>query len=391
MLLRGQERNLRWYDQQTYQLYEQQDWPALIELGKEALRQDHDFFYLRMRLAWAFYQQNRHRLAVRQYYKALKFSSLDPVALEMLYYNLLYSGQQREAWLIRSRWPDENPAAFLQFRSVQFEAGMRNSRQNHPVGRMEFGNAGFSHQLGPHLLLQHQYQFLRQHYIDEELVEIPSQGQGPSRTYIHRSETTVDQQEYRLGASYQLRRGWSVHGAFHPLWYTDTLGNHAEQAVAFAISKEWPLLSLTGGIGFADLGGQYFQEYQVEMTLYPLGNTFLYYRAAGMVKDGYETASLENTYWLSQHLGFRLFENTWLEGQYGFGKAANFYEGMASLVYNLPDPIEQRYGAGLQYWLDGRHLFYLYYFQEHKIFAVESSPYRQYTILGGIRFSLGPY
>jgi hypothetical protein len=387
--LSAQEHTFQWYNEKTYQLYEQQQWSTLIEVGREALRRNYDYFYLRMRLGWAFYQQRRYRMAARQYYRALGFNSHDPIALEMLHYSLLYGGRPQEAWLIRRQWPNAGPSPFLQIRSVQGEAGIRSTQQDLPVRQLEFFNGGFSHQLGAHLLLQHQYQFLRQHFQHEEVIMMPPQGHRPPHSFLRRTETTIDQHEYLLGAIYQFRNGWVLHGAYHPIWYTDTLGAFHERAFSLALSKDWSLLRLTGGLGFADISGQAFRQYQLRATFYPLGNTHLYYRAAGILKDGYEPATFENRHWVSQQLGFRLFKNAWLEGLFSFGQAANFFEEQAAIVYNLPDPIEQRYGGSFQYWIEGRHLFYVYLLQEHKIFAEENLPFRQFTVLAGLQFNFG--
>lgn len=388
--LSAQECNFQWYDYKSYQLYEAQRWDELIDLGKQALRRDYDYFYLRMRLGRAYYQQKRYRRAAHQYYKALGFSNRDPDALRMLSYSLLYGGQVQEAWLIRRRWPGESPP-FFQIQTIGGEAGVRTTREELPIRQLELANAGFSHQLGGHLSLQYRYFFLRQHFQNEEIIIRPPHGGGPPRPFLQRSETTIDQHEYRIGADFQFRRGWKLYGAYHPLWYTDTLGTFNEQVFAFGISKDWPLLQLAGHLGFLDLTAQSFRQYQLQATVYPLGNTHLYYRAAATLKDGYEPAPFENNHWFSQQLGFRLFDNAWLEGQYAFGRTATFFEGPATLVYNLPDPIEQRFGGSFQYWINGRHLLYIYVLQENKIYAAENVPYRQFTVLGGLRLTFGSF
>ncbi len=89
---------------ESYRLYLAQEWDSLISLGKHALKQDVDFYYLRMRMGIARYDQKKYRQAGIHFRKALEFNQDDPVALEYLYYAYLFSGQIEQAKLLRKEF-----------------------------------------------------------------------------------------------------------------------------------------------------------------------------------------------------------------------------------------------------------------------------------------------
>ena len=67
-------------DSATYAQYLERDWPALIRNGRKALGQGVDYYYLRMRMGIAFYEQKNYRTASGHFRKALEFNNGDPVA-----------------------------------------------------------------------------------------------------------------------------------------------------------------------------------------------------------------------------------------------------------------------------------------------------------------------
>ena len=83
------------YNSETYRLYLEEEWDSLIILGKAALNQDMDYYYLRMRLGIAFYQKKNYRVAANHFTRALEMNQGDPAALEYLYYARLMAGQSQ--------------------------------------------------------------------------------------------------------------------------------------------------------------------------------------------------------------------------------------------------------------------------------------------------------
>ena len=89
---------------ETYRFYEEQKWDSLIHLGKEALNQEIDYYYLRMRIGIACYNKKNYRKADDHFRVALEFNQEDPVALEYLYYSMLFAGQVERSGLVRKKF-----------------------------------------------------------------------------------------------------------------------------------------------------------------------------------------------------------------------------------------------------------------------------------------------
>ncbi len=66
---------------ETYRLYMTEQWDSVLVLGKTALKQDVDFYYLRIRMGIALYNQKNYRQASGHFTRALELNLADPVAL----------------------------------------------------------------------------------------------------------------------------------------------------------------------------------------------------------------------------------------------------------------------------------------------------------------------
>lgn len=84
-------------DSLTYSAYINKNYKELFEIGEKAIKQDIDYFYLRMRLGIAHFQQYQYRLAAKHFEQALQFNSSDSLAIEYLYYSHKYSNDDLSA------------------------------------------------------------------------------------------------------------------------------------------------------------------------------------------------------------------------------------------------------------------------------------------------------
>jgi hypothetical protein len=69
---------------ETFRLYSHGQWDSLILVGKEALHENIDYFYLRFRMGVAYYNTNRYYTAIQHLEKARKFNSTDETTLQYL-------------------------------------------------------------------------------------------------------------------------------------------------------------------------------------------------------------------------------------------------------------------------------------------------------------------
>jgi len=101
----AQDTTLQNIDTKTYKLYTQKDWHHLIKLSKHALNNNIDYYYLRMRLGIAYYEQHRYNLAYKQFKKAKQFDNND-LLNEYLYYSYLFGGNYAEAETLSENFND---------------------------------------------------------------------------------------------------------------------------------------------------------------------------------------------------------------------------------------------------------------------------------------------
>ena len=73
-------------DTTTYQSYLHKDWKSVIKVGNQALQQNIDYYFLRMRLGIAYYERKNFRKSIIHFTKAMQMSPDEVVATEYLYF-----------------------------------------------------------------------------------------------------------------------------------------------------------------------------------------------------------------------------------------------------------------------------------------------------------------
>ncbi len=94
-------------DIQTYRLFTEQKWDSLLLTGNKALREGVDFYYLRVRMGIACFEQGKYFPAVRHLKTARGQNPSDSYVNYYLYYSLRYTNQSEEAELILAALPPE--------------------------------------------------------------------------------------------------------------------------------------------------------------------------------------------------------------------------------------------------------------------------------------------
>lgn len=89
-------------DMLTYRYYQEKKWDSVIVIGKQALRQEIDYYYLRVRLGIAYFEKTDYFPASTHLKKAMQFNSGDPVVAGYLYRAYVYTNRQEEADLLRA-------------------------------------------------------------------------------------------------------------------------------------------------------------------------------------------------------------------------------------------------------------------------------------------------
>jgi hypothetical protein len=99
--------DFRTVDELTYRLYTEQKWDSVIVIGKKALRQDIDYYYLRVRMGVSYFEKQEYFPAITHLKKARNFNSGDPFVTDYLYRSYLNSNQNQEAELLKAKMPQD--------------------------------------------------------------------------------------------------------------------------------------------------------------------------------------------------------------------------------------------------------------------------------------------
>jgi hypothetical protein len=93
-------------DELTYRYFLEKKWDSVILIGKQALHVEIDYYYLRVRMGLAYYEQKEYIPAATHLVKARQFDPKDPVIADYLYYAYLFTNRMEEARLLQASLPE---------------------------------------------------------------------------------------------------------------------------------------------------------------------------------------------------------------------------------------------------------------------------------------------
>ena len=245
-------------DIETYRLFVEQKWDSVILVGKSAIREKIDYFYLRLRVGISYYELKKYIQAIEHLQKAHEFNSTDPVAMEYLYGSYIWSGRDQEARALA----DKMPAVLkekLQPRSntlnnIHLEGGYTFSSNDPGVknpslmgqdsiygeedryGDHYYINLDLSLNLTPRIILTLAYnylnfskqKFIQYGYYQDHLDSTTNYWWGYLNHYSwdklarsYRKSYTINQHEGYIGSTFQLPGGFRLMPALH-LIYTSS-------------------------------------------------------------------------------------------------------------------------------------------------------------------------
>jgi len=244
--------DFRSVDELTYRFYTEQKWDSVIMVGKKALKQDIDYYYLRVRMGISYYEKQEYFPAITHLKKARNFNSGDPFVTDYLYRSYLHSNQDQEAQLLKATMPKdthETPGSKSGFvEQIHFEGGYTLSSDRSPdnlsdlmgadsiygeqdlYGNSFYSNLGLKLRISKRVGLSLAYNYLnfsKTKYIQygRNEVQLDTIIDNPlSRDYfysyrwkIHDTafRYNVSQQEGHAGASIALPYGIKANAAIH--------------------------------------------------------------------------------------------------------------------------------------------------------------------------------
>jgi tetratricopeptide (TPR) repeat protein len=357
-------------DSITYHYYEAEQWPALVNAGRQSLKQGHDYAYLRMRLGIAYYMLGQYRLAAHHFEQALDFDSRNANALLLLQNSYRWGGMESSAANLTKRFPTKphhySKQNFLKEVSVfsgkafsgiatdikdldlmepgqnyaemnangdifYFNAGLKISPARHFVWYLGFTGLQLrKHQLILHRFadtISHQY-ILRQHqlYLSLPFVAGNNWEISPAAAIIAVNQNPVVLMYDTLLGRLRLDTVQS------------RLNNYVVSIKAY---RHFPRVGTGASLSYANLNDNKQVQAGFYFDLFPFGNQSLYTNSALYLVQ--ESRDFRPHF--KQSLGFMVSPRLWLQMAYTAGevKNMNFENGM--IVYNSTATLKSRLSA----------------------------------------------
>ena len=352
-------------DTSTFRAYLDSDWDKIIEVGTTAIDNGIDYYYLRLRIAYAYYMKGRYHKAIPQYKKLLEFSTNDPTALEYLFYCYRYTARDADAEKLAGKFTpalknylgkeDRKPLTGLGINTTygtgsdpSLKDDVSQSAPQNLEGSQILPNSymnfkfGISHGIQRNLILNHSANLLSK---DEYAFAVVN-----STPYISESQT-IRQFSYHLSADVTPVEGLTLSPVFSfinyriPIFYDYGAGSgknrsvysydsHSELVVGVKAEKNLGVftLSLAGSRSNLNLSKQ--NTAAASLTILPLGNLNLYLTANGYLHGQKQKDAAIQQFMHSYTLGFKIAKHLWLEGYSTFGEFSNLYDPFSELTYN---------------------------------------------------------
>ena len=370
------QKDFTFYNNETYKLYTEAKWNALIPLAKESIKQGHDFYFMRMRLGIAYYEKKNYTLALRQFKKALEFDEGSSDAISYSYYCLHYLGREKEA--IKYFNVLDKKSQF--FNSIYLEPGIKISNNKASVRNSKYFFVGMNHDIGKNIALFHGYQRLG---ADFATTITNGGGFGPgggssTMEYIY----TVIQNEYYAKLNFLLAKGFFISPAYHIQGVSTTGFSGSNNVFSIQLVKWLGNIKLYGGYYTSEINAKRQQQLEGGLVYYPMGNTNFYLQAQA---TNHEENAENNMIWMGK-AGVKLFSKTWLNLSYTKGDMLNYSESNGYLLYNQLDLIKYKWGGSINQYL-GKHLLYLGYIHESKEEYTTQIPFAHNVLTLGLNLT----
>ncbi|MBN2639147.1 MAG: hypothetical protein JXR65_08680 [Bacteroidales bacterium] len=365
-------------DTAMYRAYLNKDWNKIIKMGKLGLNNGIDYYYLRLRMGYAYFMKKQYRMAIPYYQAALRFSSKDATAMEFLYYSYLYGDRFNDAEKLTQRFTPalkeyveirgKNALTEISFFPTFGTGASDNLKET--VNLMESEttdgsqilpnsfsnyNLNISHKAGSNVVLNHSLNLLSK---DEYAIAIVDR-----TPYLSESQV-VKQFSYRIAVDITSTSGFTLSPALTyinyrvPVYYEygAGLGNnrtvysynaHNEIGISLKATKQaGPVsIALSGSYSNLNLSNQITGA--ASITYYPFGNLNLYTNATGYYHLQSQKSSSINQIIQSYKLGLKLTNNLWIEGFGILGDFSNLIDPFSGITYNSLEIYHSIYGVNV--------------------------------------------
>jgi|GEM_PF-1910163 len=366
-------------DQSTYQAYLNGDWDKVIQIGTQAIEEGTDYFYLRLRIGYAYFMKTQYRRAIEHYQEALTLNEGDESAMEYLYYSYLYAGRAADARCLVSRFPESlkeklKLKAFIIFKSVGANITSASGTDDEKVAELEETTPldvegfqsitkswvnyqfGLSHQIGNHVLLSHAIDVLNKDVYSFNVAN----GEG-----VLSDKRTIKQRNYHISANLTFWEGITFAPQISIVNYSVPVVTTKVNPVGKVISEEKSsqsrnetTLGARAGVEYGLFRGIFavassdFQDAKQNLiaagvSFYPYANLDLYYNMTFFMNRQKQNGESESQLIHKHEVGYKINEHVWLEANAMFGDFTNLYDPFTEISYNTPERYKSILGVNV--------------------------------------------
>jgi hypothetical protein len=426
-LVHGQETDSNWNpEKKTYELYTQKNWKELIFWSKKAIKEGHDYFYMRMRLGIALYETHHYHQALIHFRKAYEFNSKDSHLLQYLYYANLFAGRKKAALDISREFPSGLYQKIISWQIPKFKIatiGLQTVFSDLETGedliseipREQYGsqlflnnftkfNLGFNHSISRRFSMFYQYSFLienrfffyqnnsTEYYLPEQKL-YESQIYLSGNIYLGSNFNLYVSANYLPGSTPEIYSGRGQTSFYVPGYrYNDFSGN-------LAVFKDFSYFSIGLSATWSYLQLNNYTQEGIFIQFYPLGNLNLYLTGSFQLKQKSVNGQFStNGSFYEYKIGFKIFKHLWLNLEGTSGDLLYASTQLASMVYNNPNCVNNSLGGTFLIDLNNNNLWLklsYYYFdissqfysEDHLPTDVNTTHYNIHSIFGGLSWT----
>lgn len=347
------ELNSKWVNDSTYALYKSKNWKALELLGSKALHQHIDFYYLRMRLGIACYEQQKYRVALFHFENAERYNSMNELTNEYLYYSYLFSGRYNEGERISSHFSDTlrtitHTRKLSPVNLISVETGMKFSTISQTVKPLYYCSFGINHLLARGYSLFHAYNYVQQQYY----------------------YGTYQQHQYYLSANIPLKRGFSLFPAFSVLYdvFSSTNKTVSNKKVHFLgslnVTKDFPYAKVTLANSFSNFDTSFQIQHSLGLTVYPLANQRLLLGGTMLIFTDNRYKNVRPLFQVNMSFNFPYFFD--FSATYMYARVRNFNLYNGAIIQNGYDMLNDNLTFVPEFIIKRRYRIYAAYQLEFK-------------------------
>jgi hypothetical protein len=338
--------DFRELDMKSRDYFEKGDYSNLKKTSDLMLASGMDYYYLRLRLGIMAFRRGQYSLAVDNLSRALKFSSLDTISREYIYYSYLLSGRKGDADLYLLSMP-------VQYKSTHFTSSQNQLLTNVFGGSVINGYDYFNYNKNKLYYEAVKYcysfnagfetSFMNRFKGTFMFTNLRKTGMVYSAVDSTGKNLDFSQNQVYVKLSGNLFPGWVISGFGHFAFYTEvvpsprpfrlatTITQKTEYAAGAGLSKNFWKIRAGANVSASNFENSNQIRGEGYLVYLPSANLDLYFTTGGMLQ--YDS-KWGNTYQINEEVGIKLSNKIWLETGLMAGNSFHYVRNEGSLMNN---------------------------------------------------------